>query len=435
MEHLGARSTSSSRRTRSCASAATEIGRDPPTIERTVDRRPRDPRHPRGGARAYKAILEATARSSTRLGRPRRARPAEIADGLRPIIELGFRHVLIDMPAPVRPGDARPDRRGGRAAQRVTRRSSRLPAGSAARSSPTGSPRTSATPHGRRQHRRRLRAPRAARDARPRHRPLQPRRDRAGRVGLGHRGRHPRDDGPARPPTARRLVLARRPRPRAAHRPDRAAPGGRPSDGCLPRRSSSRSGSRRASCPWPTTRSRPRSGPPTAGSSSRSTSSTGARRPTCSRCGFAGVASALPSPEVVAALEAAEAIVDLALQPARLGRADPRRARFARRRVEGARAGASRRGGLPDHRRQGAEGTRGPDARRRWATRPRRWASRASTPTSSTCSCSTPWTRTLAPAVEALGLRPVVTDTIMTDDASRARLAGIVLEAVGHQPT
>ncbi len=37
----------------------------------------------------------------------------------------------------------------------------------------------------------------------------------------------------------------------------------------------------------------------------------------------------------------------------------------------------------------------------------------------------------LAPAVEALGLRPVVTDTVMTDDASRARLAGEVLAAMG----
>jgi LPPG:FO 2-phospho-L-lactate transferase len=39
--------------------------------------------------------------------------------------------------------------------------------------------------------------------------------------------------------------------------------------------------------------------------------------------------------------------------------------------------------------------------------------------------------RELAPAVEALGIRPVVTDTIMTDDGSRARLAGFVLEADG----
>lgn len=38
----------------------------------------------------------------------------------------------------------------------------------------------------------------------------------------------------------------------------------------------------------------------------------------------------------------------------------------------------------------------------------------------------------LAPGVEALGLRPFVTDTIMSDDASRARLAAEVLEAVGR---
>jgi hypothetical protein len=35
-----------------------------------------------------------------------------------------------------------------------------------------------------------------------------------------------------------------------------------------------------------------------------------------------------------------------------------------------------------------------------------------------------------AAAVEALGIRPLVTDTIMTDDASRARLADEVLAAV-----
>jgi LPPG:FO 2-phospho-L-lactate transferase len=36
----------------------------------------------------------------------------------------------------------------------------------------------------------------------------------------------------------------------------------------------------------------------------------------------------------------------------------------------------------------------------------------------------------LAPAVEALGLRPLVTDTVMTDDATRERLAAEVLEAL-----
>jgi LPPG:FO 2-phospho-L-lactate transferase len=39
----------------------------------------------------------------------------------------------------------------------------------------------------------------------------------------------------------------------------------------------------------------------------------------------------------------------------------------------------------------------------------------------------------LVPAIEQLGLRVHVTDTIMTDDASRARLAGEVLEAAGVQ--
>jgi LPPG:FO 2-phospho-L-lactate transferase len=37
----------------------------------------------------------------------------------------------------------------------------------------------------------------------------------------------------------------------------------------------------------------------------------------------------------------------------------------------------------------------------------------------------------LAPAVEALGIRAVVTDTIMTDDAARTRLAGEILGALG----
>jgi hypothetical protein len=38
--------------------------------------------------------------------------------------------------------------------------------------------------------------------------------------------------------------------------------------------------------------------------------------------------------------------------------------------------------------------------------------------------------RGLVPEVEQLGLQAVVSDTIMTDDASRARLAGVVLEVV-----
>jgi LPPG:FO 2-phospho-L-lactate transferase len=37
----------------------------------------------------------------------------------------------------------------------------------------------------------------------------------------------------------------------------------------------------------------------------------------------------------------------------------------------------------------------------------------------------------LAPSVEALGLRAIVTDTVMTDDASRERLAAELLAALG----
>jgi LPPG:FO 2-phospho-L-lactate transferase len=40
----------------------------------------------------------------------------------------------------------------------------------------------------------------------------------------------------------------------------------------------------------------------------------------------------------------------------------------------------------------------------------------------------------LAPAIEAMRIRPLVTDTIMTDDASRARLAAEVLRGVLATP-
>ena len=38
----------------------------------------------------------------------------------------------------------------------------------------------------------------------------------------------------------------------------------------------------------------------------------------------------------------------------------------------------------------------------------------------------------LEEAVEAIGLRAIVTDTLMTDDAARARVAATVLERIGH---
>jgi LPPG:FO 2-phospho-L-lactate transferase len=40
----------------------------------------------------------------------------------------------------------------------------------------------------------------------------------------------------------------------------------------------------------------------------------------------------------------------------------------------------------------------------------------------------------LAPQVEAIGIRTVVADTIMTDDESRGRLARLVLGAAAHRP-
>ena len=67
----------------------------------------------------------------------------------------------------------------------------------------------------------------------------------------------------------------------------------------------------------------------------------------------------------------------------------------------------------------------------RSATSRRRSASRGCYADSPTCSCSTRWTPPLADAVEALGVRPVVTDTIMSDDAVARPTRREVLEAAG----
>ena len=80
-------------------------------------------------------------------------------------------------------------------------------------------------------------------------------------------------------------------------------------------------------------------------------------------------------------------------------------------------------GGQPDRRRQGAQGAGRPDAGepRPRGVRPRRRP---------TCTQGIvdgfvldTVDAALAPAVEALGMRTLVTDTVMTDDASRERLA------------
>jgi alkanesulfonate monooxygenase SsuD/methylene tetrahydromethanopterin reductase-like flavin-dependent oxidoreductase (luciferase family) len=79
------------------------IGRDEREIERTttvdiVIRRDRA-----AGLEAYKAILAASHQEYDEAWNHFVGTPAEIAEGLQPIIELGFRHILIDTPAPYDP--------------------------------------------------------------------------------------------------------------------------------------------------------------------------------------------------------------------------------------------------------------------------------------------------------------------------------------------
>ena len=76
------------------------IGRDDAEIERTttVDMVVRDTRE--AALHAYRGRLAATGEEFDETWNFFCGTPAEIADGLRPIVELGFRHVLIDLPAP-----------------------------------------------------------------------------------------------------------------------------------------------------------------------------------------------------------------------------------------------------------------------------------------------------------------------------------------------
>ena len=81
---------------------------------------------------------------------------------------------------------------------------------------------------------------------------------------------------------------------------------------------------------------------------------------------------------------------------------------------------------MSDRRRQGAQGPGRPDARvaRPRVERPRRGRIYAEFVTDFVLDTVD---AALAAAIEALGLRAHVTDTIMTDDAGRARLAAEVL--------
>ena len=104
---------------------------------------------------------------------------------------------------------------------------------------------------------------------------------------------------------------------------------------------------------------------------------------------FTGIDTAEPTPEIRAALGRGRGDRDRAVEPAGLRGPDPRGA--GPRRAPAARPVARRAGrrGQPDHRRQGAQGSRGPDARRPGPRGERARRRPALRRTWSTCSCST----------------------------------------------
>jgi alkanesulfonate monooxygenase SsuD/methylene tetrahydromethanopterin reductase-like flavin-dependent oxidoreductase (luciferase family) len=80
-----------------------EIGRDPESIERTatIDLVIRDSRA--AALDAYKAILAGSGGEFDESWAGPIGTPDEIADAIRPMNELGFRHILIDTPSPYDP--------------------------------------------------------------------------------------------------------------------------------------------------------------------------------------------------------------------------------------------------------------------------------------------------------------------------------------------
>ncbi len=121
------------------------IGRDEAEIERTttVDIVIRDTHE--AGLAYYKARLAANGEEFDPDWNFFVGPPAEIAEGLQPILALGLPPRAHRHAGAVRHRDARADRRARRAAERVTgagRRSSPSPAASAARSWPRASPPT-----------------------------------------------------------------------------------------------------------------------------------------------------------------------------------------------------------------------------------------------------------------------------------------------------
>lgn len=77
-----------------------EIGRNPDEIERTctIDVLIRDSRE--AGLEAYKAILAGSGGEFDEAWANPIGTPEQVADAIRPIVELGFRHILIDSPSP-----------------------------------------------------------------------------------------------------------------------------------------------------------------------------------------------------------------------------------------------------------------------------------------------------------------------------------------------
>ena len=76
------------------------MGRDPESIERTatIDLVIRDSRP--AALDAYKAILAGAGGEFDEDWARTIGTPDEVADAIRPMTELGFRHILIDTPAP-----------------------------------------------------------------------------------------------------------------------------------------------------------------------------------------------------------------------------------------------------------------------------------------------------------------------------------------------
>ena len=184
--------------TRSCASTARTSGATSASIERTSASRSssattRTPTRPPRSTRC--STTTASRADLAAMGIPVLLGPPDaIADALRPYRRLGFETVIVRLPAPYDRGDPRPDRRGPDRARRAPPERARrvtvvvLAGGvggaklahgvQAARRVRAG---------GRRQHRRRPRAPRPARLARPRHGPVHAGRARRPRAGLGDR--------------------------------------------------------------------------------------------------------------------------------------------------------------------------------------------------------------------------------------------------------